>query len=46
MITATVVDGKFLMRDGKILVLDEEKIIHDALRLAPAVWERYSQYFA
>jgi putative selenium metabolism protein SsnA len=46
MITATVVDGKFLMRDGKILVLDEEKIIHDALRLAPVVWERYSQYFA
>ena len=45
MITTTIVDGKMLMRDREILSLDEEKIIHEALALAPSVWERYNQYF-
>ena len=41
MITTTIVDGKILMRDREILSLDEEKIVHEALALAPSVWERY-----
>jgi len=45
MITTTMVDGKILMRDREILSLDEEKITREALALAPAVWERYNQYF-
>lgn len=45
MITTTIVDGKMLMRDREILSLDEEKIVHEALALAPSVWERYNQYF-
>jgi len=45
MVTTTIVDGKVLMRNGEILSLDEEKIIHHAKKLAPNVWERYAQQF-
>lgn len=45
MVTTTIVDGNILMRDREILSLDEEKIVHEALALAPSVWERYNQYF-
>ena len=45
MVTTTIVDGKVLMRDGEILSLDEEKIIHEAKKIAPAVWERYEIQF-
>jgi cytosine/adenosine deaminase-related metal-dependent hydrolase len=44
MITTTMVDGQVLMRDHKIICLDEEKIAADAMQRAPAVWERYLQY--
>jgi len=44
MITNTIVDGKFLMRDRQLLTLDEEQITARALELAPAVWERYQQF--
>lgn len=44
MITTTMVAGQVLMRDHKIIGLDEEKIAADAMQRAPAVWERYRQY--
>ena len=45
MITTTMVAGKALMRDRKILVLDEAAVMEEALRIAPQVWERYNQKF-
>lgn len=42
MVTATIVDGKFLMRDRQLLTLDEGAIMAEALAHAPAVWERYT----
>ncbi len=45
MVTTTIVDGKVLMRNGEIISLDEEKIIHEAVKIAPAVWERYGKQF-
>jgi putative selenium metabolism protein SsnA len=46
MVTATMVDGRFLMRDRQLLTLDEQAIIQEALELAPQVWARYAQYAA
>ena len=45
LITTTMVAGKVLMRDRKILVLDEAAVMEEALRIAPQVWERYNQKF-
>jgi cytosine/adenosine deaminase-related metal-dependent hydrolase len=42
MVTATIVAGKTLMRDRRLLTLDEAEIAREALALAPAVWERYT----
>jgi putative selenium metabolism protein SsnA len=44
MITNTIVAGKFLMRDRRLLTLDEEAIAAEAQALAPGVWERYNQF--
>ena len=44
MVTATMVDGAFLMRNGQLLTLDEAEIAEQALALAPAVWERYQKF--
>ena len=44
MVTATMVDGKFLMRDRQLLTLNEAEIAAQALALAPGVWERYQNY--
>ena len=44
MITSTMVAGKFLMRDRKLLTLDEAEIAAQALALAPGVWKRYQTY--
>jgi putative selenium metabolism protein SsnA len=44
MITSTMVDGTFLMRDGELLTLDEEEIAAEALALAPEVWARYEKF--
>jgi len=41
MVTTTIVAGKALMRDRKLLTLDEKAISARARELAPAVWERY-----
>jgi putative selenium metabolism protein SsnA len=41
MVTATMVAGKLLMRDRKLLTLDEAAISARARELAPAIWQRY-----
>jgi putative selenium metabolism protein SsnA len=40
-VTATMVAGKWLMRDRKLLTLDEEAIAARARELSAAVWQRY-----
>lgn len=44
MVTTTIAAGKVLMRDRKLLTLDEVEIAAQARRQAPAVWERYNKY--
>jgi putative selenium metabolism protein SsnA len=44
MITATIVDGKTLMKDRELTTLDEAEIDSKALELAPQVWVRYAQF--
>lgn len=44
MVTSTMAAGKFLMRDRKLLTLDEAEIGAKARELAPAVWERYGKF--
>lgn len=41
MVTTTIVGGQVLMRDRKLLTLDEAQIMADAIQHAPGVWERY-----
>lgn len=43
MITATIAEGRLLMKDRQLLVLDEATIAAEALALAPRVWERYTE---
>ncbi|MGB1287671.1 MAG: hydrolase, partial [Aggregatilineales bacterium] len=43
MVTATIVDGTVLMQNRKLLTLDEDAIIAEALTLAPDVWQRYTE---
>ncbi len=45
MVTTTIVAGKVLMRDRKILTIDEDEIISRARALAPFVWQRYQAQF-
>jgi putative selenium metabolism protein SsnA len=45
MVTATIVAGQVLMKDRKLLTLDEEEVAARARELAPAVWERYQAQF-
>jgi putative selenium metabolism protein SsnA len=44
MVTGTMAAGKLLMKDRKLLFLDEERITARARELAPAVWERYRKF--
>jgi len=44
MITSTMVNGKFLMKDHELLTMDEEKIAAEARKLAPEIWKRYEGY--
>ena len=44
MVTATMVDGKFLMRDRQLLTLNETETAAEAMALAPGVWERYQTF--
>ena len=41
MITTTMVAGKVLMQDRKLVSIDEEKIAREALGFAPDVWKRF-----
>jgi putative selenium metabolism protein SsnA len=42
MVTTTIANGKVLMRDRRLLTVDEDAIVASALALAPGVWERYT----
>jgi len=42
MVTATIVAGRALMRDRRLLTLDEVAIAEAARAYAPKVWERYN----
>jgi len=44
MVTTTIVGGKVLMRDRKLLILDEERVAEEARKRAPHVWERYRNH--
>jgi putative selenium metabolism protein SsnA len=46
MVTTTMVNGKLLMHNRQLLMLDEARIAAEARRLAPQIWERYSQNIA
>lgn len=45
MISSTMVNGKFLMRDRKFITLDIEKIMADARQASKEVWQRYSTMY-
>jgi cytosine/adenosine deaminase-related metal-dependent hydrolase len=45
MVTTTIVAGKVVMHERKLLTLDEAEITARARQQAPAVWERYHQQF-
>jgi cytosine/adenosine deaminase-related metal-dependent hydrolase len=46
MVTTTIVAGKVLMKDRKLLVLDEEEIAGRAREIVPRVWEKYAEEVA
>jgi 5-methylthioadenosine/S-adenosylhomocysteine deaminase len=39
-VEAVMVDGRWLMRDGKVLTIDEERIVADAQAIAERAWSR------
>jgi putative selenium metabolism protein SsnA len=41
MVTSTIVNGRFLMRDRQIMVLDEASLLDEACEYASIVWNRY-----
>lgn len=43
MVTSTMVEGQFLMRDRKLLTLDEEEIASRAREVAPRIWKKYEE---
>ena len=45
MITSTMVNGRFIMRDRKILTLDEKHIIEEAHKVSKGVWNKYQKLF-
>ena len=44
MVTSTICAGRILMRDRKLLTLDEAAITARSRELAAAVWKRYQQF--
>lgn len=42
MITSTMANGEFLMKDRQVLTMDEEKIICEAQKASQLVWKRFS----
>ena len=45
LITTTIASGKILMKDRRILVMDEAAVAARARELVPAVWKRYQEQF-
>jgi len=45
MVTTTIVAGKVLMRDRKLLTLNEKEITEAARKKAASVWETYNELF-
>ncbi len=43
MVTTTIVAGRILMRERRVLTLDEDAILDEARAKAPEVWERYQR---
>lgn len=43
MVTTTMVAGKFLMKDRRLLTLDEAEITARAREIAPRIWSRYEE---
>jgi 5-methylthioadenosine/S-adenosylhomocysteine deaminase len=39
-VAAVMVDGKWLMRDGKVLSIDEDRVLGEAQAVANAAWQR------
>jgi 5-methylthioadenosine/S-adenosylhomocysteine deaminase len=40
MVESVMVDGEFLMRDGKILCLDEQDVLRNAQEATAGAWRR------
>ena len=45
MVTTTIVHGKVLMKDRKLITLDEKEIADHAVKLSRNVWQRYRALF-
>jgi putative selenium metabolism protein SsnA len=45
-VNTTIVGGQVLMRDRKLLTLDEERIAAQALEYTPKIWERFAELSA
>lgn len=45
LVTATIAAGKVLMKDGKILVADEQAIAAQGREISKKTWERYQKRF-
>lgn len=45
MVTSTMVNGKFIMKDRQLGTLDEEVITKEAFKVSKKVWEKYHQSF-
>ena len=45
MVTLTMVNGEILMKDRKLVKIDERSIINTAGEKAVSVWERYQKQF-
>ena len=39
-VEAVMVDGRWIMRDGRVLTMDETAIVAEAERIARAAWRR------
>jgi putative selenium metabolism protein SsnA len=46
MVTTTIANGKLLMRERELLILNEADIAAEARQLAPSVWEAYNRNVA
>ncbi len=45
MVTTTIVNGKVIMRNRKLALLDEKEIINEAKKVSASVWKRYHDSF-